>query len=60
MDDILDLIDGKVVHGIKLPKEAKRELKFAVKRGETLEMIKVKYLLEGKVVNSGHQKLIRT
>lgn len=59
MEDILDLIDGKTVNGIKLPKELKRELKFAVKRGETLETIKAKYLTEGKVVTSGHQKMIK-
>ena len=59
MEDLLDLVDGKSAHGMKLPKEMRREVKFGIKRGETLEMIKAKYLLEGKVVDSGHQKMIK-
>ena len=33
MEDLLDLIDGKAVNGVKLPKDLRREVKFAIKRG---------------------------
>ena len=56
---MLDLIDGKVVNGIKLPKDLKRQIKFAIKRGETIEVIKSKYLLHGKIIDSGHKKMIK-
>lgn len=49
-DDLLDLIEGKLVGGLKLKKDQRKELKFAMKRGETVEDIKKKYLLTKHLV----------
>lgn len=38
-DDVFDLVMGKKVNGIKLDKETRRELKFAIKRDANSEEI---------------------
>ena len=47
-DDLLDLIEGKKVGGLKVSKETKKSIKFAMKRGDKIEDIKKKYLLNIK------------
>ena len=43
-DDLLDLIEGKKIGGIKLPKDVKRQIKYALKRGQDIASIKKNYL----------------
>lgn len=38
-EDIVDLIAGKVIYGVKLNKDQKRQLKWAIKRDETTDAI---------------------
>jgi len=38
-DDIVDLVAGKTVYGIKLNKNFRRELKFAIKRETKTDVI---------------------
>lgn len=59
-EELLDLVEGMPVRGIKLKKDQRKEIKFAVKRGETLEEIKKKYLLSKSVVQEGHKQYIKS
>lgn len=42
-DDLLDIIEGKKVPGMKITKEMRSNIKHAMKRGEKLDQIKKKY-----------------
>lgn len=43
-DDLLDIIEGKKIAGIKVTKEMRKNIKHALKRGEKVDQIKKKYL----------------
>lgn len=43
-DDLLDIIEGKKIAGIKITKEMRKNIKHGLKRGEGVEDIKKKYL----------------
>lgn len=38
--DLLQMMEGKKVHGVKLTKEHRREIKFAYQRGEPIDLKK--------------------
>ncbi len=55
-DDLLDIIEGKKIGGVKITKQMRSNIKHAMKRRKTIQMIKKKYLGGSGVEN---KKLIR-
>ena len=55
-EDFLDIIEGKKIEGIKITKEMKKEIKFAMKRG--CKAPELRKLLTGQG-SSGHTTLVR-
>lgn len=54
-------MEGKNVNGLKLKKDQRKEIKFAMKRGEDTEAIKKKYLSSKPVVQEGiHKQYIKS
>ena len=55
-DDVIDLVMGKNVKGIKLDKMQRRELKFAIKRDADSEEIAI--ILGSFISTKGHGKKV--
>ena len=53
-------MEGREVNGFRLKKEQRKEIKFAIKRGEDLEKMKSKYLLMKSIITQGHKQYIKS
>jgi hypothetical protein len=40
-DDLINLMEGKIINGVKLSKEQKRNIKYAIKRGENVDFASI-------------------
>lgn len=56
---MLDIIDGKKPENIFITKEMRKQIKFALKRGDKLDDLKKKIFMVANTVKDKHKTMIK-
>lgn len=58
-DDLLDMVEGKKMTKLVVTKEMRKQVKFALKRGDKLEVIKKKVFLVPDIIMEKHKTIVK-